>query len=152
MCNSSSAHVRPPASAAPPRSLQPQTRLLRDFLLFRLKVGRATFCEKENERNVEREGGADGRADWTGPTAGPRSAEQRRRPATLRMCSFQGDGTGFHEVTQTFQPTLEMRPSFTLHSLQDWFLKPETESEWVDYGADSFGFKQTPENVAKGVK
>lgn len=47
----------------------------------------------------EREG-ADGRADRTGPTAAPWRAEQRRGPAALRMCHFQVDGTGFHEMTR----------------------------------------------------
>lgn len=47
---------------------------------------------------LEREA-ADRRADRTGPTAAPRSAEQRPGPAPLRMCHCQADGTGFHEKT-----------------------------------------------------
>lgn len=110
-CNSSSAHVSSTLSSvfpASPRSVQAETRLVRHFLLFRLKVLRMTCCGEENERNGERERGrfgdrqeregADRRADRTGPTAGPWSAEQRRAPAALRMCHFQVDGTAFHEM------------------------------------------------------
>lgn len=99
LCSSSSAH-----SARQFRPCLPLPfRLKRDFLLFRLKVWRATCCEKENERNGDRgrfgsrreRKGADRRVDRTGPTTGPRSVEQRRRLAALRMRRLKVDGNRF---------------------------------------------------------